>query len=151
MQQILAFEIGGQRFAVALGDVREIVRAVQLSRLPKAPAIVEGVFNLRGTLVPVLDIRARFGLQAKAIEPADSLVVARTDGRIVALRVDHVIDLLTLNEDEIEGVQQHAPGSDYVAGVAKLPDGLVLIHDLATFLSVAETASLDTSLGAMAG
>jgi purine-binding chemotaxis protein CheW len=141
--QILAFEIGHQRFGISVGDVNEIVQAVATTKLPYAPAVVEGVINLRGKVLPVLDIRARFRLPPKSIDPADHLVIARAQHRLVAIRVDRVVDLLTLRDDEIAEMVSVAPTSAYVAGVAKLPDGLVLIHDLTTFLSEAEANAID--------
>jgi purine-binding chemotaxis protein CheW len=109
--------------------------------------VVEGVINLRGTIVPVLDIRARFGLAPKAIEISDHLVIARAQNRVVAIRVDRVINLMTFAAGDIEDLSDAVPNSDYLAGVAKLPDGMVLIHDLARFLSEAEAAALNDLAG----
>ena len=140
--KFLAFAIGDQRFAINVDDVQEIVRAVGLARLPKGPAIVEGLIDLRGTVIPVLDIRSRFRLAAKAVEPTDHLVVARAKERVVGIRVDRALDILTLQEQDIDDISVVAPTSDYVAGVARLRNGLVLIHDLKTFLSDAEAEAV---------
>ena len=141
--ELLTFEIWRERFGIPLADVREIVRAVSIARLPQAPLVVEGVINVRGSIVPTLDIRARFNLPPKAVEPSDHLVIAFAKRRLVAIRVDRVTDLLTLARSEVEDVTVAVPGSTLVAGVAKLHDGLLLIHDLATFLSAAEAEALD--------
>lgn len=141
--ELLTFEIWRERFGIPLADVREIVRAVSIARLPQAPLVVEGVINVRGSIVPTLDIRARFNLPPKAVEPSDHLVIAFAKHRLVAIRVDRVTDLLTLARSEVEDVTVAVPGSTLVAGVAKLHDGLLLIHDLATFLSAAEAEALD--------
>lgn len=138
----LAFAIGDQRFAIGVDDVQEIVRAVSLARLPDVPAIVEGLIDLRGSVIPVLDIRSRFRLPSRAVEPADHLVIARAKGRVVGIRVDRAIDVLTLGEHDIDEIGAVAPASHYVAGVARLRNGLVLIHDLRTFLSDAEAESV---------
>jgi purine-binding chemotaxis protein CheW len=140
---LLTFDIWHERFGMALADVREVVRAVSIARLPKAPLVVEGVVNVRGSIVPALDIRARFNLPPKAVEPSDHLVIAFAKRRLVAIRVDRVTDLMLLARTDIEDLALAVPGSDLVAGVAKLHDGLLLIHDLATFLSVTEAAALD--------
>jgi purine-binding chemotaxis protein CheW len=141
--ELLTFEIWRERFGIPLTDVREIVRAVSIARLPQAPLVVEGVINVRGSIVPTLDIRARFNLPSKAVEPSDHLVIAFAKRRLVAIRVDRVTDLVTLARSEVEDVTGAIPGSGLIAGVAKLHDGLLLIHDLATFLSVAEAEALD--------
>lgn len=148
MIEILVFEAGGRRFALPSRDVAELLRAVTIVPLPKAPAIVEGVINVRGTLVPVLDIRSRFRLPPSAIEHTDHLIVARAGQRLVALRVQRALDLVRIEPSDIEDAKKIVPGAEYVAGVAKLADGLVLIHDLQTFLSEAESAALGESLAA---
>lgn len=141
--ELLTFEIWQERFGIPLAEVREVVRAVSIARLPNAPAVVEGVVNVRGSIVPVLDIRARFNLRPKAVEPADHFVIAFAKHRLVAIRVDHVTGLMTLASSDVEDLTVVVPGSNLVAGVAKLHDGLLLIHDLATFLSVTEAEELD--------
>jgi purine-binding chemotaxis protein CheW len=149
--EAILFEVGGQRYGLPAADVREVARAVTMARLPRAPAIVEGVVNVRGMLVGVLDIRARFRLAPKGLEPTDHLIVAQAGSRVVALRVDRVVDLVRLDAGQIGGAEQAVPGVGYVAGVARTDDGLVLIHDLRTFLSEAEALSLDEALTSGAG
>jgi purine-binding chemotaxis protein CheW len=143
---VLVFEVGGQRYGLPVVAVREIVRAVALVPLPRAPAIVEGVINLRGNIVPVFNIRSRFRLPAKPIEPTDHLIAAWAGERLVALRVDHAVGLVQVDGHEVEDARSVVPGADYVAWIAKLPHDLVLIHDLATFLSRAESAQLQDAL-----
>jgi purine-binding chemotaxis protein CheW len=140
--KFLTCAIGGQRFGIRVEDIEEIVRAVRIARIPKAPPVIEGLIDFRGTVIPVLDIRSRFKLPPKSVEPGDHLVIARAKERVIGLRVDSAIDVLTLREHDIDDIGAVAPTSEYVAGVARLPDGLVLIHDLATFLSDAEAETL---------
>jgi purine-binding chemotaxis protein CheW len=151
LHEVLIFEIGGQRYGLPAADVQELVRAVALTRLPTAPPVVEGLINLRGTLVPVLDIRARFHLPGRPIEPSDHLVIARAAGRLVALRVDRALELARLQDGDVESAEGVMPGVDYLAHVAKLPSGLVLIYDLQNFLSQAEALALDKALPAAGG
>jgi purine-binding chemotaxis protein CheW len=141
--ELLTFEIGHERFGIPLSDVREIVRAVSIVRFPNAPPVVEGIINVRGSVVPTLDIRARFNLPPKAVEPSDHLVIAFARHRLVAIRVDRVTDLMTLAKSDVEDVAGTVPGSDLITGVAKLDDGLLLIHDLSRFLSATEAEALD--------
>ncbi|HEV3261613.1 MAG TPA: chemotaxis protein CheW [Gemmataceae bacterium] len=146
LREILVFEVGGQRYGLPVADVQELVRMVSLTPLAGAPAMVEGVINLRGQITPVLDIRARFHLPAKTVEPGDHLVVARLGDRRLALRVDRALELLRLGPADIANAEGVLPGVDYVAQVAKLPDGLALIHDLRTFLSAEESGALRRAL-----
>lgn len=126
--------------------MREVTRAVAIAPLPKAPPIVEGVINFRGTIVPVLDIRQRFNVPAVSLMPDQHFVVAQANGRTVALRVDRVSDLITIDDQAVESADRVAPGVEHVAGIVKLPDGLLVIHDLARFLSLEEAAQLDAGL-----
>jgi purine-binding chemotaxis protein CheW len=144
--EILVFEVAGQRYGVEASAVVEITRAVAITPLPKAPPIVEGVINARGTVLPVLDIRRRFRLAAKSVEPSDHLVVARAAERTVVLRVDRVHALAKVDPSDVETGKHVVPRSEYVAGIAKLASGLVLVHDLATFLTQAEAIDIDDAL-----
>jgi len=149
-REVLVFEVGDQRYALPTADVLELVRAVAITPLPDAPAVIEGVVNVRGRVLPVLDVRARFRLPAKPLGPSDHFIVAAAGPRGVILRVDRATHLALIEEDSVQAPETLGPGAAYVAGVAKLDDGMVLIHDLATFLSAAEAASLDEALRAPA-
>ncbi|HEY1722971.1 MAG TPA: chemotaxis protein CheW [Magnetospirillaceae bacterium] len=143
MMDTLIFHLDAERFGIVAADVVEAVRAVMIAALPKAPPIVEGVINFRGRILPVLDIRARFGLPAKPLEPNDYLIIARTSNRVVALRVDRVSDFVSIADSDIVPAGDVPSIGAMVAGVAKLPDGLVIIHDFVAFLSATEAAALD--------
>ena len=103
--EVVVFEVGGQQFGLPASDVRELQRAATVTPLPRAPAVVEGVVNLRGTVVPVLDIRARFRLPPKPMQHTDHFVVAAAGERLVALRVDRAtLETEFLKLAEAEGV-----------------------------------------------
>lgn len=144
--EILVFQVEHARYGLAVRDVREILRAVAIARLPRAPGVVEGLIDVRGTLVPVLDTRRRFGLPEKALDPGDHLVLARAGDRTVALRVDRIISVLELDAGDVEGLGSALPHAENLSGVARLPEGLVLIYDVHTFLSQAESEMLDRAL-----
>jgi purine-binding chemotaxis protein CheW len=149
-REVLVFEVAGQRYGLPTVDVRELVRAVAITPLPNAPAVIEGVVNVRGRVLPVLDVRARFRLPAKPLDPSDLFIVASASARGVILRVDRATHLALIDEGSFQPPDTLGPSAVYVAGVAKLDDGMVLIHDLTTFLSAAEAASLDEALSARA-
>jgi purine-binding chemotaxis protein CheW len=146
---IVILEIGNGRFALPSLDVREIQRAVAIVPLPKAPPIVEGLINVHGRLVPVLDVRARFGIPPRLPSIADHFVLARAKERLVALRVDRALDVVRIDTADIDSADATGYGVPYVAGIAKLPGGLVLIHDLGTFLDAAEAATLDEAVSSV--
>jgi purine-binding chemotaxis protein CheW len=147
---IVVFEVGGHRYALPAADVREVVRAVTIVPLPGGPAIVEGVVDVRGTLVPVLDIRARFGLPAAPVSLSDVLVLASDGTRLVALRADAVTGLARATPALHQSAEIVAQAA-YVSGVATLDDGLVLVHDVRTFLARAEADAIDRALRQPAG
>ena len=149
-REVLVFEAGGQRYGLPIVDVRELVRAVMITPLPNAPAVIEGVVNVRGLVLPVLNVRARFRLPARPLDPSDHFIVASAGPRRVILHVDGATHLALVDEASVQPPETLGPSGTYVAGVARLEDGLVLIHDLATFLSAAEAASLDEALRAPA-
>jgi len=134
-RETLIFELAGRRFGVPASDVQELVRAVTITPLPPGAGTVEGVINLRGGIVPVFDLRARLGLSAAAAGLHESLVIVSRGGRVVAIRVDRPLELVTLDGEQIEPMVPSAgpspPGS---AGVARLADGLAVLLDPGDFL-----------------
>lgn len=143
---VLTFQLGHSRFGIEATAVQEVVRAVAIAALPTAPPIVEGVINVRGTIVPVLDIRARFALTPSPLHPSQHFVIAHAGTRLAALRADRAEDLHDVPADALESPAESTPGVGYVAGIARLPDGLIVIHDLDAFLSAEEGWSLDTAM-----
>lgn len=143
MADLVVFHLGGLRYGLTSTAVREVVRAVAVLPLPKAPPIVEGIIDYRGAVVPVLDIRARFGLPGTPLDPHQHFIVATAAERTVALRVDRVAQIVAIDANGVESIESSTP---YVAGVIRLPDGLVLIHDLGTFLDSDESVALDAAI-----
>jgi purine-binding chemotaxis protein CheW len=144
--QLVLFALDEQRYALALASVERAVRAVAITSLPKAPSAVLGIVNVKGNVVPVYDLRRRFRLPEREINLTDQLMIARTSRQIVALLVDTVNGVFEVPEEEITSAEKILPEVEYVRGVVKLPDGLVLIHDLDRFLSSEEERILDEAL-----
>jgi purine-binding chemotaxis protein CheW len=145
-REVLLFTLEGQRYALPSTDVRELVRAARLTPLPRAPDVVEGLLNLRGELLPVLDLRRRFRLPPRPLSPMDHFIIAQAGARRAGLRVDRAEGFLTLEPGALDETPSTLPGVGYVAGAVKLPEGLVLVHDLRSFLSEAEALALDAAL-----
>ncbi len=85
-------------------SVKEIIRAVSISVLPEAPPIVAGVINVRGSIIPVLNMRARFGADARAVHPAEHFIIVDEQHRLMALRVDRAVEMAQVEDAEIEKV-----------------------------------------------
>jgi purine-binding chemotaxis protein CheW len=144
--QLLVFELAGARYGLELNCVREIVRAVFITPLPGAPDVVEGVISVRGEITPIYDFRARFGLPSRPLHPDDAIVLAWTGERRVGIRCERAEWLHEVPRSAIEDAPAVAVDSTRVTGVARLDDGLVLIHDLAAFLAQAESDALERLL-----
>lgn len=144
--EIVQFEVDAQAYGLPAAQVEEVLPAIAPARLPRTPSIVEGVINLRGAIVPVLDLRARFRLQAKVTDVGDLMIVARAGGRRVAIRADRVIGLVELKPGDIHAAKTIFPTENHIAQIATGPEGVVLLHDLAHFLSRAESELLDGAL-----
>lgn len=134
----LAFILDGGRYALPLPAVDRVVRMVAITPLPKAPDIVLGVVNIQGRVIPVVNMRRRFCLPEREIALTDQLVVAHTARRPVALVANAVLDVIACPAQSLIAVEDVLPDVEYVEGVVKLVDGLILIHDLDKFLSLEE-------------
>lgn len=145
-RQLLLVSLGQLRLGLPVEQLLETLRMVAITALPGAPAVVEGVINYRGALVAVLDIRARFGVAPVPQSAAQYLVVAQLPERRVAIRVDAVQDLVAIDAARIERAADIERHSDYIAGIARLDEGLVAIHDLRRFLDDLEASALDQVL-----
>lgn len=146
MGQVVVFTLDDRRYGLPLPAVERVLRMVDVTPLPKAPQIVLGVVNVQGRVIPVVDMRRRFRLPARDFALTDQLVIARTARRPVALAADAVTGVLEYSAQEAAGAPDIVPGIEYVEGVVKLPDGLVLIHDLDRFLSLEEEAALGQAI-----
>lgn len=147
--ELIIFCIDDQRYALRLGAAERFVRAVEVTPLPGGPAIVLGAVNVAGNVLPVISLRRRFGLPDREVRPSGQFLIARTGTRAVALVVDEALGVIAVAGQEITAATRIAPGLAHVDGVVALEDGLVLIHDLATCLSLDEEQALGTALDAM--
>jgi purine-binding chemotaxis protein CheW len=143
---LIIFTLGDQRYALPLTLVDRVVRMVAITPLPKAPDIILGVVNFQGRVIPVINMRRRFCLPDREIALTDQLVVAHTARRSVALVADAVLDVIACSAQRLIEAENILPKVEYVEGVVKLTDGLILIHDLDKFLSLEEESFLDRAL-----
>ena len=136
--EILLCRISGQRYGIALSHVREVLRAIAITPVPGAPRLLEGLINLRGETVPVIDVRARFALPASETDPADHIIVVRAGERLMAIRVDCALEVSSIEFPDAAGSENMVPLPKYVDGVATLDTGLAVVFDATKFLSWAE-------------
>ena len=144
--QYVVFVLGELRIALHLSGVERVIWAVAVTPLPEAPESVFGVINLEGRIMPVVDIRQRFGLSRGEPEPGDRFIIAHTVRRTVALWVDGVEGVVEPTAEEVTRAEEILPDMGYVDGVIELSDGVILIHNLDRFLSMEEERILEGAM-----
>lgn len=145
-RSLVLFELEGQKYALFLEIVERIVRSAALTPLPKAPDIVLGIVNVRGQVIPVMNTRNRFGHPDRPLATTDFFIIARTRKWTVALTVENILGVMPWEQDKSVSLDTVLPNTDYIAGVVKLREDLVLIHDLDLFLSLEESKALESAL-----
>jgi len=143
--------LDGQRHALPLSAVERVLPAPEITPLPQAPPLVCGVLNVQGRIVPVVDLRRRFGMPPCELRWRDHLVLARSPRRLLAFGVDAVQGLIEEPAEAVTAAADIAPGLEAIAGTVTLPDGLLLIHDLDRLLSLDDEQALDAALAGPAG
>lgn len=135
--QLVTFSIGEEEFGVNILKVQEIIRTMEITKVPRAPAFVEGVINLRGKVIPIIDLRRRFGLASKAHDKNTRIIVIEINNIIVGFVVDAVSEVLRIPTSTVEPPPPVVAGvdSDYISGVGKLQDRLLIMLDLDKLLS----------------
>jgi purine-binding chemotaxis protein CheW len=144
-EQVVVFAVANEAYAVNIARVHEIIRLQQITVIPGAPACVEGVINLRGKVIPVLDLRKRFRLRADDHTRSSRIVVVEVGGQTIGLIVDGVSEVLRINSDCIEPPSPLITGLDgrYLRGIAKMDDRLIVLLDLGQVLSEAEQQQIE--------
>lgn len=130
--QLVTFGLGTEEFAVDILKVQEINRMMTLTRVPQSPPEVEGVINLRGKIIPVIDLRKRFGLTAAAQSEQSRIIVVEVAGRVLGFIVDRVSEVLRISSSIVEPAPSMvcSVDSDFIAGVGKLDDRLLILLEL---------------------
>ncbi|MCC7409860.1 MAG: chemotaxis protein CheW [Phycisphaeraceae bacterium] len=135
--QLVSFMVGTEEFAVPILAVQEINRMLQITKVPQSPPFIEGVINLRGKIIPVMDLRKRFGL-SQSNESTDSrIIVVEVGSRVIGFTVDRVNEVLRISGDIVEPppAMVCSLDSDYVQGVGKLEDRLLILLNLERLFS----------------
>jgi len=135
--QLVSFTVGQEHFAVDILSVQEINRMMALTKVPQSPEGIEGVINLRGRIIPVLDLRVQFGLPSSTLDEHARIVVVEVQGNTIGFIVDSVHEVLRIDRSIVEPTPQLTSSIDssYIAGVAKLGDDLIILLNLDNLLS----------------
>ena len=130
--QLVAFEMGNETYGVDISCVNEIIRMQEITRVPRTPEFVEGVINLRGRVIPVIDLRKRFGLEQIEETQNSRIIVVEVDNVTVGMIVDAVSEVLRLSTEQIDPPPPIFAGidTDFIKGIGKMENGLIIILDL---------------------
>ncbi len=142
----LLFELNQYTFAFDVVKINRIARAVEITPIPNSPDIVTGVINVQGNIMPVIDIRKRFGFPDKKITVNDFLIIGKVKELSIALIIDNVIEIIEFSEDKIIDKKNVLPGIPYVDGIIKLDGDIIYINDLSRLLSLDEEQEIYTLL-----
>ncbi|MCC7081046.1 MAG: chemotaxis protein CheW [Burkholderiales bacterium] len=147
-RQYLTFLLGGEAYAIAILRIKEIIEYGQLTSVPMMPAFVRGVINLRGAVVPVVDLQARFGRSSAQVSKRTCIVIveiaAQEEVQVIGLMVDQVNEVVEIPASDVEPAPSFGGGlrTEFIAGMGKLGGKFVVLLDLDAVLSVDELASL---------
>lgn len=143
--QLVGFHLGEEEYGVEILKVQEINRMLQITKVPKSPEFVEGIINLRGKVIPVINLRKRFGMNTKDFDKQTRIVVVDIDKKIIGLVVDSVSEVIRLNDDTVEPPPPivSGDGADYINGVGKISDRLLMLLDLDKLFTIQEKKMLD--------
>lgn len=135
--KVIIFELMNKEYAIEVDAVQGIERVISITRVPKTPAYVKGVINLRGVVTPIVDLRERFSLEPKEMDDSTRIIIVSLEDYEVGLIVDGANDVLDIPVDSIEP-QPEVVGtieSDFISGVAKIDKRLFVMLDLAKVLT----------------
>ncbi len=145
--QIVSFKLGSEEYGVDIAQVQEINRMVPITHVPRAPRFMEGVINLRGQLIPIIDLRTRFEMPRAEHTKSTRIVVTEIGTKRVGMVVDSVSEVLRLQTDQIEPAPEMITGvgTEYIRGVGKIEDRLIILLDLARIISSGERRELEST------
>ncbi len=145
----MSFQLGDEVYGLGILDVREIIGLLDIKRVPRAPEFIRGIINLRGKVIPVVDLRVQFGMEACAVSDQAVIIVVQCEvaGRLLSmgLLVDRVLEVLHLKADQIEpppDLGLAAARSDFILGVGKVGKHVVFLLHIAKVLSSGDATAV---------
>lgn len=143
--QLVSFKVGNEEFGIDILKVQEINKMLHITKVPNAPDFVEGVVNLRGRIIPVIDLRKRLSMEKKEHDNKTRIVVVDIAGSIIGFIVDEVNEVLRIGKDIIEAPPELVSRveSDFITSVAKLEDRIIILLDLDHLLKKDEKEILE--------
>ncbi|MGA1862700.1 chemotaxis protein CheW [Deferribacter thermophilus] len=145
LKQFVVFKLQQEKYAIDIMKVDEIIRMMEITKIPKADYYIEGIINLRGKVIPVIDLKKKFGLDLKEYDKFTRIMVVDIRGKKIGFIVDEVEEVMRIDDDSIDTTTSFSSNIDdnFVIGVAKTEKGLIVIIDIEKVMSEEETENLD--------
>ncbi|MFK9090551.1 chemotaxis protein CheW [Bacillus salipaludis] len=138
MVKIVAFKLGEEEYGIDVNHVQSIERINQITRVPNAPIYVKGVINLRGNVIPIIDLRSKLNLE-EAVHTANTrVIITKYEDIELGLIVDQTTDVIDADQDNIEPISSSGLDVEYFGGIAKIESRLIILIKLAELLNVAD-------------
>jgi len=130
--QFVAFRIENQTYAFRIEQIQEIVILSQITRTPQVPDYIEGVANLRGSIIPIVNLRKLFGIEPKAIDADTRTIVVNVGKRVIGCTVDTVTQVVRIGQDDVHAAPETVTGhgASYIAGFARVQDQLIVLLEV---------------------
>lgn len=139
---LVVFTLAGKKYAFDIGQVREVIRIRTITPVPEAAGFIAGIINLRGRVVPIMDLRRKFGLAVLPLTRSNRLIITSVGGHALGVIVDEVPGVIKVGQTEIEPPEAILQEADYLVGVAKVGPDLVLLVDAEKILNDEEKSGL---------
>ena len=145
--QFVGFRLDEEDYAIAITKIQEIILMKPITRLPQSPGYIEGLINLRGAVIPVVNLRRRFGLPARPVDDETRTIVVNVQERTVGCVVDAVTRVMRIHRDQIQASPLESAGGSgrYVSGLARLDDRLLIMLDVDRLFQFDDLAAAATT------
>ena len=144
LRQFISFSVGEEEYGLELLRVKEVIRVRQITRLPKAPSFVKGIINLRGDVIPIIDLRDKFGLEAKEATATTRVIVVEVEAKLMGMVVDSASQVVRISADQIDPPPPVLGGfsQEFITGVGKIDDRLIVLLNCDAVLTAEERTQL---------
>jgi purine-binding chemotaxis protein CheW len=153
LRQFISFSVGEEEYGLELLRVKEVIRVGEIAWLPKAPSFVKGIINLRGDVIPIIDLRDKFGLETREQTAQTRVIVVEVEGRLMGMVVDAASQVVRIAEDQIDAPPPVLGGlsQEFITGVGKTEEKLVILLNVDAILTMDEKVALSSLDPALTG
>ena len=144
VRQFISFSVGDEEYGLELLRVKEVIRVREITWLPKAPSFVKGIINLRGDVIPIIDLRDKFGLEAKEATATTRVIVVEVEAKLMGMVVDSASQVVRIPADQIDPPPPVLGGfsQEFITGVGKIDDRLIILLNSDAVLTAEERTQL---------